>query len=349
MLIKVTKRFARHLYYRFYQTFLFDDADRREFLEVMHAQLSGDLPLSQIFQNLSQTGTTQQIKNLARQSLQDLTLYHNCTRQWQHHFPLKDALQLKAAAQQDQLIRGIELVLKGKQEAVSFFDTVIKSNMQYLIFAASFLLMIVLFNGQREMLESFNKDMLLLTYMDIIARWGGISLLVLLILVMLYYYLRRRLMAPARSWAYKFGFYQVYDRMVAFEFCTLAADSLRNGLDMSLITRIASGIYTSHQQNHSLFLVRQRLTDGFAVADALRNTLLEPRFSDSLASFAPNEGIEALAFGFEKVAHMLNISIRQQLRQKQYYLMSALLILGAILFYPILQLISGGGISPPGM
>lgn len=341
MLINTLKGFARGLYNRFYQTLLFDDADRREFLEVMHAQLSGNLPLSQIFQNLSQTGTTQQMKNLARQSLQDLTLYHNGTRQWEHYFPVKDAMQLKAAAQQDQLIRGIELVLAGKEAAVSFYNTVIKSNMQYILFVAGFLLMIVLLDGQRPMLESFNKDMLLLKYMDVLEHWSGVFMLLMLALTLIYYYFLGRLTGPARRWAYKLGIYLAHDRLVAFEFCTLAADSLRNGLDISLITRIASGIYTSRQQSQNLFLIRQRLTDGFPVAEALRNTLLEPRYSDSLASFAPNEGIEALAFGFEKVARLLNISIAQQLRQRRYYLMSALLLLGFILFYPILQLMTG--------
>ena len=346
MLIKSTKRFGRNLYYRFYQALLFDDADRREFLEVIHAQLSGNLPLSQIFQNLCQTGSTEQMKNLARQSLQDLTLFHDCTRQWQRYFPQKDAMQLKAAAQQDQLIRGIDLVLGSKEEAVSFYDTVIKSNLQYIMFVTGFLLMMLVLNGQRHMLESFNKDMLLLKYMDILGHWGPILGLFALFVVLVYYYFRGRLMGSARTWAYKLGAYQVHDRLVAFEFCTLAADSLRNGLDMSLITRIASGIYTSRQQRQNLFLIRQRITDGFAVADALRNTLLEPRFSDSLSSFAPNEGIEALAFGFEKVAHMLNLSIAQQLRQRRYYLMSGLLFLGFILFYPILQLMTGAAMPP---
>ena len=341
MLINALKRFARGLYNQFYQTLLFDDADRREFLEIIHAQLSGNLPLSQIFQNLSQTGSSKQMQALARQSLQDLTLYHNGTRQWHHHFPLKDAMQLRTAAQQDQLISGIELVLTSKEEAVSFYATVIKSNLQYILFAASFLLMIVMLNGQRHMLESFNQDMLILQYMDVLGRWGGIFGLLTLALVVVYYYFRSHLAGPARRWAYTLGIYQLHDNLVALEFCTLAADSLRNGLDISLITRIASGIYTSRQQRQNLFLVRQRLTDGFPVAKALHNTLLEPRYSDSLASFAPNEGIESLAFGFAKVAKMLNISIAQQMRQRRYYLMSALLLLGLVLFYPILQLMSG--------
>ncbi len=341
MLIKLVKQFAQNIYNSFYQAILFDAADRREFLEVLHAQLSGNLPLSQIFQNISETGSTGQMKTLAQQSLQDLTLYHDSTRRWRRYFPLKDAMQLRAAAQQDQLVRGIDLVLAGKEEAVSFYDTVIKSNAQYILFVAGFLLMIILIGDQRHMLESFNQDMLLLTYMDVLERWGNIVLLFSVILALVYYYLRGRLSGSARQIAYKLGAYLIYDRLVAFEFCTLAADSLRNGLDMSLITRIASGIYTSNHQAYNLFLIRQRLTDGFPVAQALRNTLLEPRYSDSLASFAPNEGIEPLAFAFEKIAKMLNISIAQQLRQLRYYLMTALLLLGFMLFYPILQLMTG--------
>lgn len=348
MLIKSAKQFIENVYDNFYQMILFDDADRREFLEVLHAQLSGNLPLSQIFQNVSQTGTTQQMKTLAQQSLQDLTLYHDSTRRWRRYFPLKDAMQLRAAAQQDQLVRGIDLVLASKEEAVSFFNAVIKSNAQYFFFVGGFLLMIVLLGGQRSMLESFNQDMLLLKYMDALAYWSPIILPFCAILIAVYYYLRGRLGGVGRQIAYKLGMYSIYDRLVAFEFCTLAADSLRNGLDMSLITRIASGIYTSKYQAYNFFLIRQRLTDGFSVAQALRNTLLEPRFSDSLASFAPNEGIEPLAFAFEKIAKMLNISIAQQLRQIRYYLMTGLLLLGFILFYPILQLMTGAAM-PTGM
>lgn len=341
MLITTLKGFAHGLYNRFYQTLLFDDADRREFLEILHAQLSGNLPLSQVLQNIHHTGTTQQIKTLAQQSLQDLTLYHDSTRRWSRYFPLKDAMQLRAASQQDQLIRGIELVLAGKEEAVSFYDTVIKSNAQYMLFVGGFLLMIVFMESQRSMLQSFNQDMLLLKYMDALARWSPIFLICSATLIAVYFYLRGRLTGAARQIAYKLGLYLIYDRLVAFEFCTLAADSLRNGLDMSLITRIASGIYTSKHQAYNLFLIRQCLTDGFPVAQALRNTLLEPRYSDSLTSFAPNEGIESLAFAFEKVAKMLNINIAQQLRQIRYYLMTALLLLGFVLFYPILQLMTG--------
>ena len=345
MLIKTLKGLADGLYNRFYQTLLFDDADRREFLEIVHAQLSGNLPLSQVLQNITHTGTTEQMKTLAQQSLQDLTLYHDSSRRWRRYFPLKDAMQLRAAAQQDELMRGIDLVLASKQEAVSFYDTVIKSNAQYFFFVGGFLLMIVLLEGQRSMLQSFNQDMLLLKYMDALKRWGPIFLVFSATLIAVYYYLRGRLTGSARQIAYKLGLYLIYDRLVAFEFCTLAADSLRNGLDMSLITRIASGIYTSKHQAYNLYLIRQHLTDGFPVAQALRNTLLEPRYSDSLASFAPNEGIESLAFGFEKVARLLNISIAQQLRQIRYYLMIALLLLGFMLFYPILQLMTGAAMS----
>lgn len=341
MLIKPIKQLAENIYSRFYLAILFDDADRREFLEVLHAQLSGNLPLSQIFQNIAQTGTTQQMKTLARQSLQDLTLYHDSTRRWHRYFPAKDAMQLRAAAQQDQLLRGIDLVLAGKEEAVSFYETVIRSNAQYILFVGGFLLMIILLEGQRSMLQSFSQDMLLLKYMDALERWGRVFLVFSATLIGIYYYLRDRLIGSARHIAYKLGLFLIHDRLVAFEFCTLAADSLRNGIDMSLITRIASGIYTSKHQAYSLFLIRQRLTDGYPVAQALRDALLEPRFSDSLASFAPNEGIEPLAFAFDKVAKMLNISIAQQLRQRRYYLMTALLLLGFILFYPILQLMTG--------
>jgi len=344
MLIKSAGQFLEKVYDSIYQMLLFDDADRREFLEVLHAQLSGNLPLSQIFQNISQTGTTQQMKTLAQESLQDLTLYHDSTRRWRRYFPIKDAMQLRAAAQQDQLIRGIDLVIAGKEEAVSFFDTVIKSNAQYMFFVAGFLLMIILLEGQRSMLESFNQEMLLLKYMDALERWDRVFLIFSAFFIVVYYYLRGRLSGSARQVAYKLGLYSIYDRLIAFEFCTIAADSLRNGLDMSLITRIASGIYTSKHQSYNLFLIRQRLTDGFPVAQALRSTLLEPRFSDSLASFAPNEGIEPLAFAFEKIAKMLNISIAQQLRQIRYYLMTALLLLGFVLFYPILQLMTGAAV-----
>jgi len=341
MLMKSVKQLVENIYSRFYLTILFDAADRREFLEVLHAQLSGNLPLSQIFQNIAQTGTTQQMKTLAQQSLQDLTLYHDSTRRWRRYFPLKDAMQLRAAAQQDQLIRGIDLVLASKEDAVSFYNTVIKSNAQYILFVSGFLLMIIILEGQRSLLQSFNQDMLLIKYMDALERWGHVFLIFSATLIAVYYFLRSRLSGSARQVAYKLGLYSIYDRLIAFEFCTLAANSLRNGLDMSLITRIASIIYTSKHQAHNLFLIRQHLTDGFPVAQALRNTLLEPRFSDSLAAFAPNEGIEPLAFAFDKVAKMLNISIAQQLRQRRYYLMTALLLLGFILFYPILQLMTG--------
>jgi hypothetical protein len=341
MLIKSLRQLAETTYNSFFQAILFDDADRREFLEIMHAQLSGNLPLSQVLQNITHTGTSQQMKTLAQQSLQDLTLYQDSSRRWRRYFPLKDAMQLRAAAQQDQLMRGIDLVLAGKEEAVSFYDTVIKSNAQYILFVGGFLLMIVLLAGQRSLLQSFNQDMLLLKYMDALRRWAPVFLVFGTTLIAIYYYLRGRLTGSARQIAYKLGLYLIYDRLVAFEFCTLAADSLRNGLDMSLITRIASGIYISKHQAYNLFLIRQRLTDGFPVAQALRNTLLEPRYSDSLASFAPNEGIESLVFAFNKVAKMLNISIAQQLRQIRYYLMIALLLLGSILFYPILQLMTG--------
>jgi type II secretory pathway component PulF len=339
------RQFFTNIYRNFFQSVVFDNDDRREFLEILQVQLSFNLSVGQIFENIRITASTPQIKKLATQSARNLTVFNDCTRNWQEYFSIRDVLLLRTAAQQDNLSRGIDLVLNDKSEAVSFADIVIKRNSQYILFVVGFLIMYLVLQTQRTMLESFNKDMLLFAYMDWFYSWGPTAIMVTVLTYLIYWFYRSRLLGKPRLLAYKLGIYLIYDRTVAYQFCLLASDSLRSGLDLTEVMRFCTDIYTEKRQRYGLFAMRQRLTDGFPVASALNNTLFEPRYSSYLTTFAPSEGREQLAKAFEKVALLLNKSIERHLRQISIYLTVILLLLGFLLFYPLLQLMTGTAIS----
>jgi type II secretory pathway component PulF len=346
MPIRSPRQFFTNIYRNFFQSVVFDNDDRREFLEILQVQLSFNLSMGQIFKNIQVTGSTPQIKKLAMQSARNLTAFNDCTRNWQDYFSVRDVLLLRTAVQQDNLARGIDLVLSNRSETVSFADVVIKRNSQYILFVLGFLIMYLVLQTQRSMLESFNKDMLLFDYIDWFYNWGPIVIMAAAFLYLIYWFYRSRLLGKPRLLAYKLGIYLIYDRIVAYQFCLLASDSLRSGLDITEVMRFSADIYTEKRQRYGLFAMRQRLTDGFPLASALNNTLFEPRYSDYLATFAPSEGREQLAQAFEKVAFLLNKSVERHLHQLGIYLTAVLLLLGFLLFYPLLQLMTGTAISP---
>ena len=345
MLMVTVRRFYEPVYRKIFQTVLFDNDDRREFLDILHTQLSFKLSLGQIFQNMEDTGSTPQIKKLAKQSARDLTIFNDCTRSWLFYFPAKDVLLLRGALLQDNFIRGIELILEGQRDDLSFINAVIKGNLQYLLFFFGFLLILIILGGQRSMLESFNSDMLLFDYLDWFSKWGNMVVGMIFVLWLVYHFYRPRLLGKPRAIAHKMGIFLAYDRQAAYQFCLLASDSLRSGLDMTEVIRSGNKIFTDRRQRYGLFASLQRLTDGFTVASALKDTFFEPDYSDYLAAFAPSEGREQLAMAFEKVAKLLNTSVARQFRQLRYHLMSTLLALGFLLFYPILQLMTGAAIQ----
>ena len=338
---KTIYRSSKKLYRLFFQLVIFDDHDRREFLEVLHIQLDANLPLTQVFQNIARTGSTPQMKKLAEQSIRDMTAYNDCTYHWDAYYSTEDTLHLRNAFRQDNIQKGIELVIHSQSDAVSFVAAVIKSNNQYLLFVAGMLVMLLVLNEQRSMLESFNSDMLLFKYFEWFSKWTWPMLIISSIAFFIYSFYRKTLRGGLRSFFYKFGIYVAYDRLVAYQFCIIARDSLKSGLDMTEIIRLCEEIFTEQRQRYGLFLVRQRLTDGFAVATALKGALFEPLFSDYLTSLAPSEGRQQLSLAFDKVAQLLNTRVEQQFRQLRYYLMSVLLLLGFVLFYPMLQLMTG--------
>ena len=343
MLKKIQKHF-QSLYHGIFQQVMFDEHDRREFLEILQIQLEADLPLTQIFQNIVRTGSTPQMKQLAEQSIRDLTVFNDCTHRWDKYYPLEDTLHLRHAFRQDNIQKGIDLVLHSKGEAVSFAASVIKSNSQYFLFVVGMLVMLLVLNSQRSMLESFNSDMLLFSYFEWFSKWTWPMIIISLLVFFIYRLYRKTLRGSSRVLAYKLGIYLAYDRIIAYQFCILARDGLKSGMDMADIVRLCEDIFTERRQRYGLLLTRQRLTDGFAVATALKGALFEPIFSDYLISLAPAEGRQQLTLAFDKVAQLLNTRIEQQFRQLRYYLMSALLLLGFVLFYPILQLMTGAAL-----
>jgi hypothetical protein len=115
-------------------------------------------------------------------------------------------------------------------------------------------------------------------------------------------------------------------------------------MNMADIILLCEGVFTERRQAYGLFLVRQRLTDGFAVAVALKDALFEPMFSDYLLSLAPSEGRVQLTEAFDRVAKILNTRVENQFRQIGYYLMSVLMLIAGALFYPILQLMTGAAL-----
>jgi hypothetical protein len=115
-------------------------------------------------------------------------------------------------------------------------------------------------------------------------------------------------------------------------------------MNVADIILLCEGVFTDKRQTYGLFLVRQRLTDGFALATALKDALFEPMFSDYLLSLAPSEGREQLTQAFDRIAQILNTRVEQQFRQIGYYLMSLLLLIASALFYPILELMTGAAV-----
>jgi len=339
------KQQLQNLYHQFYRKIMFDDNDRREFLEIIDIQLQVNLSLTQILQNIAITGSTPEIKQLAKQSAQDLSAFNDCTHSWSKYFAPKDKLHLQHAFQQDSARQGIDLVLNGKQDSVSFNAAVIKSNSQNFIFVFCMLAMHYLLSDQRGMLESFSGDMLLFSYFDWFAKWTKILVITGASAYIAYSFYRQRLQGAARAYAYKLGIYLAYDRLVAYQFCVLTRDGLKHGMDIAEIMQLVEKIFTERRQRYSLFIVRQRLTDGFPIAAALKGVILEPTFSDYLISLAPSEGRERLILAFDKVAQLLNTRIEQQFRQLRLYLTSILLLLAFALFYPILQLMTGASMA----
>ena len=204
--------------------------------------------------------------------------------------------------------------------------------------------MLYILNMERGTLEAFNSDMLLFRYFEWFAKWT-MPLIFLTILILIVYYFNRGLLRGApRDYAYKLGIYLAYDRLVAYQFCVIARDGLKNGMNMADIILLCEGVFTERRQVYGLFLVRQRLTDGFAVAVALKNALFEPMFSDYLLSLAPSEGRVQLTDAFDRVAKILNTRVENQFRQIGYYLMSILMLVAGALFYPILELMTGAAL-----
>ena len=346
MSLKGLKQVLANIYRKFFQTLLFDADDRHEFLEVLRVQLDFNLSLGQIFENIRMNGTTPQIKTLAMESARNLTIFNDCTRNWQNYFPLRDVLLLRTAMQQDNLTRGLDLVLKNTSEGTSFFRAVIMSNAQYILFVLGFLILMYVLNDQRTMLQTFNDDMLIFRYFDWFSAWGPILVVIMAVIYLVYLFYRSRLLGKPRLLVYRLGIYLVYDRIIAYQFCLFASDSLRSGLDVTEVMRFSAEIYKDKRQRYGLFAMRQRITDGFPVASALNNTILESQYSDYLASFAPSEGREQLATAFEKVALLINSSVEKLLRLISIYLTLTLLLLGFILFYPLLDLMTGASLSP---
>ncbi len=343
-MIKALKTTYTTIYRKFYRKVMFDEHDRKEFLEILLIQMEMNLPLAQILQNIGRTGSTPQIQGLAKQSLHDLTTYNDCTKGWEKYYPPSDTLVLRNAFKNDNIQSGINLVMHGKQESVTFFNAVIKSNNQYFIFVIGLLAMLYILNMERATLESFNSDMLLFRNFEWFAKWT-VPILILYMLLFIVYYINRSLLrGTARNFAYKLGIYLAYDRLVAYQFCVIARDGLKNGMNIADIILLCEGVFTERRQAYGLFLVRQRLTDGFAVAVALKNALFEPMFSDYLLSLAPSEGRVQLTEAFDRVAKILNTRVESQFRQIGYYLMSILMLIAGALFYPILQLMTGSAL-----
>ena len=343
-MIKTVKNSLITIYRKFYRKVMFDDHDRKEFLEILLIQMEMNLPLAQILQNIGRTGSTPQIKALAKQSLHDLTTFNDCTKCWEQYYPPSDTLVLRNAFKNDNIQSGINLVMHGKQESVTFFNAVIKSNNQYFIFVIGLLAMLYILSMERATLEAFNSDMLLFHYFEWFAKWTVPIIFFYILLLIVYYFNRSLLRGTARNFAYRLGIYLAYDRLVAYQFCIIARDGLKNGMNMADIILLCEGVFTERRQAYGLFLVRQRLTDGFAIAVALKNALFEPMFSDYLQSLAPSEGRVQLTEAFDRVAKILNTRVEQQFRQIGYYLMSVLMLMAGALFYPILELMTGAAL-----
>ena len=343
-MIKILQKSLVNIYRKFYRKVMFDEHDRKEFLEILLIQIEMNLPLAQILQNIGRTGSTSQIQALAKQSLHDLTTYNDCTKSWEQYYPPSDTLVLRNAFKNDNIQSGINLVMHGKQESVTFFNAVIKSNNQYFIFVIGLLAMLYILNMERATLEAFNSDMLLFRYFEWFAKWTVPILFFYMLILIVYYFNRGILRGAPRNYAYKLGIYLAYDRLVAYQFCVIARDGLKNGMNMADIILLCEGVFTERRQVYGLFLVRQRLTDGFAVAVALKNALFEPMFSDYLLSLAPSEGRVQLTEAFDRVAKILNTRVENQFRQIGYYLMSVLMLIAGALFYPILERMTGAAL-----
>jgi hypothetical protein len=61
-MIKTLKKTSLNIYRKLYRKVMFDEHDRKEFLEILLIQMEMNLPLAQILQNIGRTGSTPQIK-----------------------------------------------------------------------------------------------------------------------------------------------------------------------------------------------------------------------------------------------------------------------------------------------
>lgn len=333
------KRLSRQL--------LFTQSERWRLLTVLRVQVESGLPEATIFANLEASGYSEQVRDLAKVSQLGSVEMGHFTAYWHSDgfFPEKDVRIIEAALTSGTLVDAIDLLLKGTDKGHRFSAAVLGGSSSYLVFAAGFLITMLGMGQERATLERVFDELMLFTFLDLLATWSLPVLVLAVLFALIYSYGRARWLGRLRSTVKALLIFKTYDRQFAAQACRLAGHLSQKGVTIDTVLNVLSSVYKTPYQQSTLEDCRRKLEAGYPVAEAL-DQLLESRYRYFLASMAPAESEQQLGNAFPAVASLIDVDIAEAFEHMKVYLITVSLILSLGIFMALMEIMTGANMTP---
>ena len=337
---------------------LFDYNERQTFLMVFNTQLESGTPMSKILQSMYDHPYTPIIRDVASLALEAFKEGKPIAEYWdsQGHFSTMEAKLLnesEALNGRDGLIQAVNYLRQSTQEDVSFWRTVVFSNVVYLIASAYLFGFMVYLSAKHQ--QTYNDvltqvgkstdDMMLFQIGNFFLNYGLIILLALLVFSLAYVYMRQTLTrVEDRQLANKLLFFTFYDRKFEYDVCGMVAAFMRQSIPIQKTVQIMSDIYKgAHFKNTRLLWVLAELSDGESTIPSFRGRVFSEQKYHLVELNASNDTAPELARSFDvtqKIAGVLLTRDFNRLGRLTLGLtmaMSLMLVLGLFEFVQVMQ------------
>ncbi len=292
----------------------FDAGERATFFMLLETQLSKGIPLTKVMSGFYNHPYTPIVREVAEAGIDALEQGKELAAYWaaDGYFSVLEVRLLVESQRQkgvEGLLTAIRLLRESTKDNVSFWGTVVRKNIVYII-ATLYLTGFVIYLGIAYQ-ETFDKvfkevgkstdDLRLFTFANFFIDFGPYLLVFFTVYIVTYLYFRRNMTElGSRELANKFFLFNFFDRRFQYEVAGMMNAFLSLGIKSGPATDSIIDIYDgSHFQSQRMLEVKARLRDGQNAVEAFRDQVFNDFNYHMLALNCPDDTNESMASGYQ--------------------------------------------------
>ncbi|MEO0367212.1 MAG: hypothetical protein AAF197_00345 [Pseudomonadota bacterium] len=337
---------------------LFDYNERQTFLMLLNTQLESGTPMSRILESMYDHPYTPVIRDVAGLALDAFREGKPISEYWdsQGYFSTMEAKLLSESESlngREGLIQAVNYLRESTSQAVSFWQTVVFSNIVYIIASAYLFGFMIYLSAEHQ--DTYNNvltqvgkstaDMMLFRLGNFFLDYGVFIAGFLILFSIGYVYIRQSMVGVVdRELANKLLFFNFYDRKFEYDVCGMVAAFMRQAIPIQKTVQIMADIYNgANFKNTRLLWVLAELTDGESTIPSFKGRVFSDQNYHLVELNATDDTPEELARSFEVTQQIAGVLLNRdftrlgRLTLALTMLMSLFLVLGLFEFVQVMQ------------